>query len=41
MEEKPQTSWLDEISLATKIVVVVTVASVLGLALLKIVELFA
>ena len=40
MDEKPETSWLDEISLATKIVVVVTVASVLGLAVLKIVELF-
>jgi hypothetical protein len=41
MDEKPETSWLDEISVVTKIVVVVTVASVLGFALLKIVELLA
>jgi len=39
MEQKPEGSWLDEISVATKIVVVVTVVSVLGFGLLKIVEL--
>jgi hypothetical protein len=40
MDEKQESSWLDEISLVTKIVVVVTVASVGGFALLKVVELF-
>ena len=40
MDEKQEPSWLDEISVATKIVVVVTVASVGGFALLKILEMF-
>ncbi|MGE0157995.1 MAG: hypothetical protein AB7T31_01215 [Gemmatimonadales bacterium] len=40
MAEKREPSWLDEVSFATKFVVFVTVASVVGLALLKLVEVF-
>ncbi len=40
MSEKPEPSWLDEVSIATKIVVVVTVATTVGFGLLKILEMF-
>jgi hypothetical protein len=33
-------SWLDEVSFATKLVVVLTVLAIVGFALLRIVELF-
>ena len=38
--EKPEPSWLDEVSFATKFVVVVTLVSIAGFALVTIVELF-
>jgi hypothetical protein len=39
MAEEREPSWLDEVSLATKIVVVITVTSTVGYGLLKIFEL--
>ena len=39
-DDPKQPSWLDEVSIATKIVVVLTVLSIVGFALLRIVELF-
>ena len=38
--EGPEPSWLDEISFATKFTVVVTLVTIGGFALVKIVELF-
>jgi hypothetical protein len=38
--DQPEPSWLDEVSFATKFVVVVTVVAVVGFALVRIVELF-
>jgi hypothetical protein len=38
--ERPEPSWLDEISFATKFTVVVTLLSIFGFALVKIVEMF-
>jgi hypothetical protein len=40
MADEREPSWLDEVSIATKIVVVVTVVTTVGYGLLKIVELF-
>lgn len=44
MDERPKEpaggSWLDEVSMSTKIVVVVTVASVAGYMLLLVADLF-
>jgi hypothetical protein len=40
MTDEREPSWLDEVSIATKIVVVVTVVITVGYGLLKIVELF-
>jgi hypothetical protein len=40
MPDEREPSWLDEVSLATKIVVVITVASTVGYGLLKIFEMF-
>ncbi|MEQ1857332.1 MAG: hypothetical protein ABL963_12795 [Longimicrobiales bacterium] len=39
-ERKPEPSWLDEISLATKLVFVVTVVSVMGYLIYLILDLF-
>ncbi len=38
--ERPEASWLDEVSFATKFTVVVTLLSIFGFALVKIVEMF-
>lgn len=38
--EKPESSWLDEISWSTKIVVVVTLVTIAGFFLVLIAELF-
>ncbi len=38
--ERPEPSWLDEVSFATKFTVVVTLLSIFGFALVKIVEMF-
>ena len=40
MADDPKPSWLDEVSFATKLVVIVTALSIVGFALLRIVELF-
>jgi len=40
MDDEREPSWLDEVSIATKIVVVVTIVTTVGYGLLKIVELF-
>jgi hypothetical protein len=39
-EPKSNGSWLDEVSFATKLVVVVTVLAIVGFALVRIFELF-
>jgi hypothetical protein len=38
--QEREPSWLDEVSFATKFVVVVTVVAIVGFALVRIVELF-
>ena len=38
--ERPEPSWLDEISFATKFTVVVTLATIAGFTLVKVFELF-
>ena len=40
MDEERKPSWLDEVSLPTKLVVVLTVLSIVGFGLLRLVELF-
>lgn len=39
-EPKPNPGWLDEVSFATKLVVVLTVVAIVGFGLLRLVELF-
>ena len=38
--ERPEPSWLDEVSFATKFTVVVTLLAIVGFALVRIVEMF-
>lgn len=38
--ERPEPSWLDEVSFATKFTVVVTLVTIAGFALVTLVELF-
>jgi hypothetical protein len=40
MPEQRERTWLDEISIPTKIVIVITVGSTVALGVLKIVEMF-
>ena len=40
MDQERKPSWLDEVSLPTKLVVILTVLSIVGFGLLRLVELF-